>query len=401
MGCRIDDAWTYRGLRCIRLENEHLAVDVLPELGGNIFRFIDKARDHDLLWKSPRVRPHRAELHANFDDHWAGGWDEAFPGGAPSPNRYGDELPYMGELWTQRARHEIVESGPDAVELAVTIETPITPARWTRRLRIERGSPTLAISYRLEHTGHAALRLQLGHPSRAGDHSRPSLRRARPGRAGRRERRRHARDARRHLRMADARLARRPPGARARRRVLRAALPHRAPGRLGRRNRHGRPARVRAVLRPRAVPGRVAVARVRRLARATTTRSSSRGRGIRARSPMPWPPGARASSTPARRSRPRLRRCSTAASSPSRGWRPTAASRPEGTTAAHRRRSASSSIRPSRAERARPGTRACSQPGRTPPARRSGSGRQRDPSRSRACARWSEAGRRTRRSRSC
>src|SRR3977135_1783483 len=100
MACRIDDGWAYRGLSCIRLENEHLAIDVLPELGGNIFRFIDKARDHDLLWKSPRGQPHRAALHANFDDHWAGGWDEAFPGGAPSPNRYGDQLPYMGALWT-------------------------------------------------------------------------------------------------------------------------------------------------------------------------------------------------------------------------------------------------------------------------------------------------------------
>ena len=153
MTCRIDDGWAYRGLGCIRLENEHMAVDVLPELGGNIFRLIDKLRDHDLLWKSPRVQPHRAELHANFDDHWAGGWDEAFPGGAPSPNRHGDQLPYMGELWTQAARYEIGASGPDAVELVLTIDTPITPARWTRRLRLERGSPALTVSYRLEHTG--------------------------------------------------------------------------------------------------------------------------------------------------------------------------------------------------------------------------------------------------------
>jgi hypothetical protein len=168
MGCRIDDGWAYRGLDCIRLENEYLAVDVLPELGGNIFRFIDKARDHDLLWKSPRVQPHRAELHANFDDHWAGGWDEAFPGGAPSPNRYGDQLPYMGELWTQRATYEIVESSPNAVELALTIVTPITPARWVRRLRIERGSPVLKIHYRLEHTGHQPFDFNWGiHPVQA------------------------------------------------------------------------------------------------------------------------------------------------------------------------------------------------------------------------------------------
>jgi len=48
---------------------------------------------------APYLCMHRAELHANFDDHWAGGWDEAFPGGVPTPNRYGDLLPHMGELW--------------------------------------------------------------------------------------------------------------------------------------------------------------------------------------------------------------------------------------------------------------------------------------------------------------
>lgn len=51
MTVRIEDDWTYHGLKVVRLENENLALDVLPERGGNIFRLIDKARDLDLLWK--------------------------------------------------------------------------------------------------------------------------------------------------------------------------------------------------------------------------------------------------------------------------------------------------------------------------------------------------------------
>jgi len=92
MSARIHDGWTYHGLRVVRLENARLAIDVMPELGGKILRIVDKRGDRDVLWHSPRVEPHRAELHANFDDHWPGGWDEAFPGGAPSPNRYGDQV---------------------------------------------------------------------------------------------------------------------------------------------------------------------------------------------------------------------------------------------------------------------------------------------------------------------
>jgi hypothetical protein len=153
MSARIDDRWSYHGLRVVRLENARLLVDVMPELGGKILRIVDKRGDRDVLWHSPRVEPHRAELHANFDDHWPGGWDEAFPGGAPSVNRYGDELPYMGELWTTAATHRVVRADAGGVELELVLATPITPARWTRRLVLEGDDPVLRIGYRLENVG--------------------------------------------------------------------------------------------------------------------------------------------------------------------------------------------------------------------------------------------------------
>jgi galactose mutarotase-like enzyme len=153
MGARIDDRWSYEGLRTIRLENARVGVDVMPELGGRVHRLVDKNGDRDLLWHSPRVRPHRANLHDNFDDHWPGGWDEAFPGGAPSTNRYGDELPYMGELWTTEASYRILDAGPGRVVLELELVTPITPARWTRRLTLEGDDPVLRVEYRLENIG--------------------------------------------------------------------------------------------------------------------------------------------------------------------------------------------------------------------------------------------------------
>jgi hypothetical protein len=153
LACSIDGRWTYEGLRCVRLENEHLAVEVLPELGGKIYRLIDKARDLDVLWKSPRVRPHRAQLHANFDDHWSGGWDELFPCAASSPDRYGDLLPYGGELWTQECAWEVAEADRDRVELVLTVTSPITPARFERRLTVTAGDPILRIRYKLQNVG--------------------------------------------------------------------------------------------------------------------------------------------------------------------------------------------------------------------------------------------------------
>lgn len=168
MACRFDPNWRYLGLECLRIENEHLTIDVLPELGAKIYRLIDKARDTDLLWHSPRVDPHVTALHANFDDHWPGGWDEVLPGGVPSRNRYGDELPHMGELWTQRARWRLEESSADRIVLACSIMTPITPVRWERRLTLEAGSAVVALSYRIENLDSRPIDFNWGlHPVQA------------------------------------------------------------------------------------------------------------------------------------------------------------------------------------------------------------------------------------------
>jgi hypothetical protein len=168
MACRFDPHWSYRGLRCLRIENEHVAVDVMPELGAKIFRLIDKARDHDVLWHSPRVTPHAVALHANFDDHWPGGWDEVFPTGVITTNRYGDVLPHMGELWTQHARWWLDESSPERVQVTFSIDTPITPARWQRVLTLEAGSPVIQLAYRIENTGFRPFDFNWGiHPVQA------------------------------------------------------------------------------------------------------------------------------------------------------------------------------------------------------------------------------------------
>jgi hypothetical protein len=168
MGCRFDPHWRYHGLECLRIENEYLSLDLLPELGAKIYRLVDKARDHDVLWHSSRVTPHAAPLSANFDDHWSGGWDEAFPGGAPSVNRYGDELPYMGELWTGHAEWHLEECSRNRVRLYTSITTPITTARWERWLELESGRPVARIRYRIENLGYRPFDFNWGiHPVQA------------------------------------------------------------------------------------------------------------------------------------------------------------------------------------------------------------------------------------------
>lgn len=168
MTCRLDPYWSYRGLRCLRLENEHLAVDVLPDLGGKIHRLIDKRADRDLLWHSDRVQPHRAPLHADFDDHWAGGWDDVFPTGERSHNRAGEQLPHMGELWTGQADWEVLVDSPSRIEIALSLKTPITPAHWLRRISLEAQTPSVVLAYQIENIGCEPFDFNWGlHPAHA------------------------------------------------------------------------------------------------------------------------------------------------------------------------------------------------------------------------------------------
>jgi hypothetical protein len=166
---RIDPHWSYRGLPAVRMENRWMAVEVLPDLGAKVFRLIDKAADRNVLWENGRIPPHRAPVFASMDDHWSGGWDEAFPGGAPSTDRYGEPTPYMGEIWSASSwTWRVVDEGPGAVSLECSLLTPLTPARYTRTLTLTDDAPVLRSHVRVEHIGTRPFDFIMGtHPSLA------------------------------------------------------------------------------------------------------------------------------------------------------------------------------------------------------------------------------------------
>jgi hypothetical protein len=166
MTVRVDERWSYSGLPLVRLENAALAADVLPSLGGKILHLVDKAADRNVLWRHPRILPHPAPLQANVDDHFSGGWDDAFPTGAPSRNRWGDVLPYLGEVWTLPLRATVEVAGPRRARLALEGLTPITPARWVRFIELEGDEPILTLRTSIENIGYLPFDFNWGsHPS--------------------------------------------------------------------------------------------------------------------------------------------------------------------------------------------------------------------------------------------
>src|SRR5512139_1217139 len=107
---RLDLNWQYRGLQVVRLENDLLCIDILPELGAKIYNFVHKPSGRNLLWHNPTLPPAPQQYGAAFDDNWSGGWDELLPNDLPRPAEapYGDLLPDHGEFWSQAAGWEVV-----------------------------------------------------------------------------------------------------------------------------------------------------------------------------------------------------------------------------------------------------------------------------------------------------
>ena len=174
-----------------------------------------------------------------------------------------------------------------------SIATPITTARWERVMTLHAGSPVVQLELPDREHRLPADRPQLGHPPGPGHLAGAPLRRPGAARRGRRARRRDPRHPGRHVRVADVRRARRPPGARPGRRRLRPALPDRAVRRAG------SPAPIPP---PGAGLGWCSTGRCSRSSgcgwctaagAATTTPSWSRGRAIPARWPRRWPPAGR------------------------------------------------------------------------------------------------------------
>ncbi|HVB73708.1 MAG TPA: hypothetical protein VNE38_09155 [Ktedonobacteraceae bacterium] len=152
MAARLETEWRYRDLRVVRLENELLRLDILPELGAKIYNLIHKSADRNMLWHNPRIAPHRASIGANFDNHWAGGWDEPFPNGAECVYA-GETLPYLGELWAQQWKWEVLDGGPQCAQVHLWCDGPITTARVEKTITLEKGSRVVRFEHRITNTG--------------------------------------------------------------------------------------------------------------------------------------------------------------------------------------------------------------------------------------------------------
>jgi hypothetical protein len=149
----IDTHWQYHGLQVVRIENDLLCVDVLPELGAKIYNFVHKPSGRNLLWHNPSLPPAHQHFGASFDDSWSGGWDELLPNDVPLPAPDGDMLPDHGEVWAQPAEWEVVAAGSKRAEVRFVTHGRVLPTRFEKSLCLEQGDPFLRLSYSYQNLG--------------------------------------------------------------------------------------------------------------------------------------------------------------------------------------------------------------------------------------------------------
>ncbi len=162
-------AATVGGFEAVTVDNDVLALTLVPALGGKLASLRDQRTGREWLWRHPRLPyqlvPHGSSYVALAD---TGGWDECFPTVAacayPSAPWAGAALQDHGELWSQTAALE-VETTPAAVTLRTRWQGVALPYTFERALTVAAGSATVRLAYACRnHAGAPMAVIWSAHP---------------------------------------------------------------------------------------------------------------------------------------------------------------------------------------------------------------------------------------------
>jgi len=138
------------GTDLVRLESDHLQVDVAPGVGGRIISLREKVGGHEFLWRNTRLRLHRVPPGSPYDPNFYGGIDELLPNDIPE-RIDGVECPDHGELWTRRLDWQL-----EGCSLILEGRLPRCGLFYRRRMGLVADKPTVNFKYRISNPTDAA-----------------------------------------------------------------------------------------------------------------------------------------------------------------------------------------------------------------------------------------------------
>ena len=142
-------------------DNGHIAVTMLPELGGKLLSLRDLRTGHEWLWQSERIALARQPYGVSYIQHAdSGGWDECFPTVAPCRYPFGPTtsviLPDHGDVWSQTWVTDVLQTDT-TLQISGSCRTVALPCTFTRTLVLSAGQPRLDLFYEARNYSSAPL----------------------------------------------------------------------------------------------------------------------------------------------------------------------------------------------------------------------------------------------------
>jgi hypothetical protein len=131
------------GTALVRMESDHLQVDVAPGVGGRIVSLREKAGGHEFLWRNARLKLERVPPGSVYDPNFYGGIDELLPNDIPE-RIDGVDCPDHGELWTTPLDWQL-----EGCALILQGQLPRCRIVYRRRMFLAEDEPVLRIQYRI------------------------------------------------------------------------------------------------------------------------------------------------------------------------------------------------------------------------------------------------------------
>lgn len=175
--CRLSETMLRSGHRAVTLENNSVAVTLLPEKGAEIYSLVYKPRAMDVLWKSPwGLAPRVSGLafaggntEAAWMDRYGGGWQEIFPNGGDECVYRNAPLNFHGEASIQPWDYTVQSRDSSCVAVEFTVALRRSPFRMRRTVILERNLAGLQMRESITNNSEEDLHYMWGHHPALGD----------------------------------------------------------------------------------------------------------------------------------------------------------------------------------------------------------------------------------------
>jgi len=145
----ITDTLSIGGTPVVRLENDHLIVDVAPSIGGRILGISEKKTSHQFLWRNRDLKLQKLEPGSSYDPNFYGGIDEIIPNDNAEEFN-GKSLSDHGELWTTPLTPTI-----EGETLTVEGDLPVSGLHYKKTVSLRKDSSHCDLDYEISNpTGH-------------------------------------------------------------------------------------------------------------------------------------------------------------------------------------------------------------------------------------------------------